>query len=94
MTIEQLRIEIDTIDQEIQTLLNKRAILAGYIGEEKNRLHLPIKDEQREKQVLQQLAARNTGPLSPQQIITIFEVIINECRNIQLTDERSNSWSL
>jgi len=79
--LTELRQEIDHIDFELLTLLNKRAKLAlkARIAKGDNTVYRP----EREAEVLQRVADKNTGPLSDEAIKTMFQSIIFVCRSIQ-----------
>ena len=83
MELHRLRSEIDELDKKLITLLNYRVKLSLQIGEEKKRLDLAIEDKQREQQVMQMITSYNNGPLTDRQIVQIFELIIDTCKNIQ-----------
>ncbi|HKI51225.1 MAG TPA: chorismate mutase, partial [Geothermobacteraceae bacterium] len=63
MTIDDIRLEIDRLDNELLQLFNQRAGLALKVGELKQRLNLPIYDPSREKQIIDKMQASNPGPL-------------------------------
>jgi len=83
MSIEQIRQELDRVDQKLVELLNARAQLSLQILQEKQKLGLPIYHPQREQQVLHQVTEQNKGPLSAEQLESIFKLIIKTCRTIQ-----------
>jgi len=83
MALEKLRQEIDNVDIQIVKLLDKRARLSQQIFEVKNRLNLSIYDQQREEKVIENVIRQNKGLLTPQQVESIFKVIIDSCRTIQ-----------
>jgi chorismate mutase / prephenate dehydratase len=79
-TLEQLRRQIDEIDQQIQGLISDRALCAKKVGEvkgltEKADFYRP----EREAQVLRAVAARNKGPLSNEQLLRLFREIMSAC---------------
>ena len=51
--IQELRKEIDKIDERLIVLLNTRLELARRIGEIKRESNIPVLDEDREKEVLE-----------------------------------------
>jgi monofunctional chorismate mutase len=51
--IQELRKEIDKIDDEIIDLLKRRLEIARKIGKIKKERHLPVLDKEREKEVLE-----------------------------------------
>jgi len=62
--IDALRQKIDDIDVEMVRLLNQRADLADRIGRIKRRLQIAVYAPGREEQVIANVQAKNTGPLS------------------------------
>jgi chorismate mutase len=83
MSLEQLRLDIDKVDIQLVKLLNKRAFLSQQIFEVKNKQNLSIYDQQREVKVLENVIRQNKGPLTSEQINSIFKVIIELCRATQ-----------
>lgn len=63
-TLEQLREQIDGLDEQLQGLLNKRAELAKKVADVKIATDgdAVFYRPEREAQVLRQVKARNTGP--------------------------------
>ena len=84
--IGELRLAIDEIDEKILGLINQRLSLAKQIGDFKKQSGLQIKDSGREKEILNRLLEKNTGPIDADGLRNIFEAIIAEGRNIQCTD--------
>lgn len=80
---EELRQQIDALDQELVTLLNRRLTLAQDIGRIKNRQGQRTLDFQREEEVLAHLMRLNPGPLSQAALKNIFREIISAARQIQ-----------
>lgn len=80
-SLQKLRAEIDTINQEIVVALTKRALVAQQIGMAKG--PGPVYLPGREKQVLAQVRALNKGPLSNEALEGIFKEIIAACRNLE-----------
>ncbi len=80
---EELRQQIDALDRELVTLLNRRLTLAQGIGRIKNREGQRTLDFQREEGVLANLMRLNPGPLSQQALKNIFREIISAARQIQ-----------
>jgi len=75
-SIEQLRRDIDELDDRIVQLLNQRAALAIEVGAIKkasgDALYVPA----RERDVLKRLMARNQGPLSHRSLCRIYREIM------------------
>jgi chorismate mutase len=83
MGIEDWRAEIDSIDNELLRLINRRARLAVRVGMFKQRAGLPLCDRDREREVLAHAQCVNLGPLDDQAVAKIFRRIIYESRRIQ-----------
>lgn len=79
----ELRGEIDTINQDILKLLNKRAQVVLEIGKLKKENSMDVYDPVREKEIEINLAELNSGPLPDESVIKIFRKIITACRNLQ-----------
>lgn len=84
MKIENWRKEIDEIDGEIVSLLNRRASVAQQIGKIKAKAGLPIIDLERESEVLQNILDINEGVLHEWQIAVIYQKILDESRQVQI----------
>ncbi|MEW6660760.1 MAG: prephenate dehydratase [Thermodesulfobacteriota bacterium] len=80
---EELRQQINDLDQELLSLLNRRQTLAQAIGRIKNRQGQRTLDFQREEEVLANLLRLNPGPLSHAALKNIFREIISASRQIQ-----------
>ena len=91
--IGNCRAEIDAIDDELLTLLNRRARLATEIGTAKRRSNAPLCDPDREREVLARVCESSDGPLNKQGIIRIFKTIIDESRGIQSSESVSKTSS-
>lgn len=76
MGLEEIRAEIDSIDDELLRLLEKRFILAKKTRKFKEKTI----DLSREKQIYSRL---KSSSLTDEQIHKIFSQIITECRNAQ-----------
>src|SRR6266850_2538254 len=91
MEIENWRSEIDSLDNELLHLLNRRAQLALKVGESKKGSGLSVCDHTREREVTERMCSINTGPLDDRAIIELFRAIIHESRRIQIRSmEREN----
>ena len=83
MDIDEWRIEIDRIDEQLIDLLNKRSVCAIEIGRIKRQVGLPIYSPSREKEVIEHVTNRNGGPLDSDAVRRLFERIIDESRSIE-----------
>ena len=81
--LSKIREEIDSIDDQILSLINDRAklaIQAGTAKTDKNK-YKPA----RESSILSRLSGSNHGPLKGEQIRNIFNEIISSCRSTEST---------
>jgi chorismate mutase len=83
-TLDDLRDDIDRVDEVLVRLLNERARVACEIGRLKKDLGIEVYQPEREKQVLahvRSIAAE--GPLGADAIARLFERIIEEARRLE-----------
>jgi len=77
--LDDLRQQIDNIDDQLLKLINRRGLLAQKIGEEKSRqgkmihFHVP----QRERDILDRLNDQSKGPFPPSSVNFIFREIFS-----------------
>ncbi|MBR4559432.1 MAG: chorismate mutase [Fibrobacter sp.] len=83
MNIEDWRNQIDELNDELIALLNKRATYATEIGKLKKQQGLPVFDATREQAVLEKVSSLTKGPLTPESIKNIFQVIMQETRKVE-----------
>lgn len=81
--IDDLRAEIDRIDEKLVELMNRRASTALEIGQYKKKKSWSITDEEREETVLNQVKELNDGPFSDEQVERIYGQLISETKEIQ-----------
>ena len=79
--LNSVRDKIDSLDERILSLLNKRADLAIKAGKAKEE-SIKYKPA-REATILNKLKQINKGPLSNNQIISIYNEIISACRSTE-----------
>ncbi len=75
--LQPLRDQIDSLDNEIVTLINKRASVANEIGKIKAKDSAPMYVPSREEKVFQKLSNLNQGPLNNKAIKSIYREIIS-----------------
>jgi len=76
----QLREKIDSLDEQIQTLLNERAKIAQEVAQAKNKSEdTNFYRAEREAQVLDIVKKRNQGPLSDEEMARLFREIMSAC---------------
>lgn len=83
MSLDKLRIEIDEIDDQIVSLLHRRAEIASDVGAIKSTAGLPIVDRQREGAIMRKIMMPSCSPIDPAVIARIYGEILLESRRIQ-----------
>ncbi|HYB96678.1 MAG TPA: chorismate mutase [Vicinamibacterales bacterium] len=86
LSLDQLREEIDKIDEVIVRLLDSRARCAYAVGRLKHELGRPIYEPAREASVIAHVRKVNEalgGPLDGDAIARLYERIMDEARRIQ-----------
>ena len=74
-----LRIQIDSLDQQLLSLLNQRANVAEQVGEIKRAEGSPFFRPDRVAQVIEKIQAANKGPLQNQHVASIWREIMSAC---------------
>ena len=82
--LQDSRKKIDDVDAELVELLNRRAEAVEDIASAKRVLNKHVDDPDRREQVLAQARSRNKGPLSNEELTSIFERIIDKMSDHQL----------
>ena len=83
-TLDELRLDIDRVDEVLVRLLNERARCACEIGKLKKEQGIEIYQPDREKDVLRHVRdVACEGPLGPDAIGRLFERIIDEARRLE-----------
>ena len=84
MTLDDLRRDIDRVDEVLVRLLNERARCVCEIGRLKKEQGIEIYQPDREKDVLRHVReVASEGPLGPDAIGRLFERIIDEARRLE-----------
>ena len=81
--LDELRIQIDSADSELLRLLNRRAELSLKVGKYKASEGLSVFCPERERQLLEALKEKNSGPLSDEQLLAIYTEILSASRALQ-----------
>jgi chorismate mutase/prephenate dehydratase len=90
--LRRIRRRIDALDWRIVALLNERAALGLAAGEAKRAAgRRAIRDTERERVVLAQVAAANPGPLSDEELLAIYRRVFSATRRLELAARRSRS---
>ena len=83
-TLDELRDNIDRVDEVIVRLLNERARIVCEIGRKKKEQQVPIYQPDREKMVIAHVrGVAVEGPLGPEAVARLFERIIDEARTLE-----------
>jgi chorismate mutase / prephenate dehydratase len=79
--LEEFRTRIDSIDEQIHTLISERAKLAQQVGISKHAQGHTVDfyRPEREAEVLRKALARNRGPLRNEEILRLFREIMSAC---------------
>jgi chorismate mutase/prephenate dehydratase len=79
--LEDLRAQIDAVDEQLQALINERARLAKQAGVSKHQdgHTVDFYRPEREAEVLRRALERNHGPLRNEEIVRLFREIMSAC---------------
>ena len=86
MTLDELRENIDAIDDTLLKLYNERMELVHKVGELKNTTGAPIYRPEREQAILNRLKAQNDGKLTDAAIDALFLEMFAVARNLELPE--------
>ena len=79
VSLEELRVQIDALDQELLALLNRRAEVAEQVGEIKKREGSPFFRPDRVAKVIEQIQLANQGPLKNEHVAAVWREIMSAC---------------
>ena len=77
--LADLRVQIDALDKELLTLLNRRALVAEQVGEVKKLEGTPFFRPDRVAQVIEKIQQANTGPLKNEHVAAVWREIMSAC---------------
>ncbi len=86
MTLDELRVKIDTLDDTLLELYNERMELVHQVGELKNTTGAPIYRPEREQAILNRLKGQNSGKLTDAAIDALFLEMFAVARNLELPE--------
>ena len=86
MTLDELRVKIDTIDDALLKLYNERMEVVHQVGEVKNTTGAPIYRPEREQAILNRLKRQNEGKLTDAAIDALFLEMFAVARNLELPE--------
>jgi chorismate mutase/prephenate dehydratase len=82
VSLEDLRTRINSLDDAILELLEERARVVGDVGRAKREANLPTYDAERERLILDRLAAR-AGRFPPEAIRAVYREVMSACLALQ-----------
>ncbi len=82
-SLQSLRERIDEVDSKILDLISMRGQLVEQVGQLKNSSGGAIYVPARERAIIDRMIAENPGPLTPEQLASIFTEIISSCRALE-----------
>ena len=77
--LADLRVQIDALDKELLTLLNRRALVAEQVGEVKKREGTPFFRPDRVAQVIEKIQQASTGPLNHAHLSVVLRELMSAC---------------
>ncbi len=84
MNLEELRKEIDSIDNKIIGLLGKRKDLIKKVSAIKKELNKPVIDKNREQQIIERIRKLSSEKgLDEDFVASLYDIIIKNSRNEQ-----------
>jgi len=83
MDLDDLRHQIDALDDQLLELLNRRAALAAQVGALKQQENRAFFVPSREKAVVARLEARNPGPFPTASLRPVFKEVMSACRSLE-----------
>ncbi len=84
LSLSELRIKIDQIDDQIIHCLTERSQCVAEIAQLKYQKNIPIHDAGREKVIIDKIIAKNSSAYHDVDIATIFHAILRASLNQQL----------
>ncbi|MGE7879399.1 bifunctional 3-deoxy-7-phosphoheptulonate synthase/chorismate mutase [Peribacillus muralis] len=85
--LNNLRIDVEQLDNEILSLLSKRGELVKKIGLTKQELNVNIFDPSREQELLSKIDNNNSGPYNIESLKRIFKEIFAASKSLQDNSE-------
>lgn len=79
--LAEIRRRINSIDEQLQSLINDRAKIAQLVGVAKGELASAVEyyRPEREAEVLRSVLARNQGPMRDEEMLRLFREIMSAC---------------
>jgi chorismate mutase len=80
VTVGEYRDRISAADRKLLTAMNERLELVRALHEYKSAEGIPLRDPEREQQLIVELQAANGGPLSPAGVAELFRHVLDLTR--------------
>ncbi len=71
-----LRAKIDSVDEQLVSLINQRVEIAAEIGRLKTGADMPLHSPDRESEILQRVSALNQGPVDAGVLESLFRILL------------------
>ena len=81
--LSDFRSEIDALDEEIVSLINKRLQVCLEIGNFKSLHGISVRDSKREDELISKLLENNKGPCPPDILEKIYRVLIETAVSLE-----------
>ena len=81
--LQNLRKQIKAIDAELVAILQRRIEVVLQIGQYKEEHRLPVRDKNRESEVIEQILSTPHDPMDSGALKKLFEFIMEICRDAQ-----------
>ena len=76
-TVLRLRGEISEVDRAILAVINTRLELVAHLKRHKQAVGLPFRDPDRERELIEELDAKNAGPLSSDGLRELYAYLLD-----------------
>jgi chorismate mutase/prephenate dehydratase len=86
--MRRARRRIDAVDRRIVALLNERTRLGLEAGAAKAADGRPVRDPDREREVLLRVAAANAGPLPQTELLALYRRLMSATRRLETAARR------
>ena len=82
-TLEELRVRLDEIDDQIVNLYELRMEICAHVGEYKIQTGKKVLDRQREKEKLENVAGKASNPFNKKGVTELYEQLMSMSRKLQ-----------
>ena len=82
-TLEELRVRLDEIDDQIVNLYEQRMEICAHVGEYKIQTGKKVLDRQREKEKLENVAGKASNPFNKKGVTELYEQLMSMSRKLQ-----------